>query len=256
MFGYGKKNRGKQTGQQQYNNNTNNNETGLLYYKVGKDGVITNFQAWLRGWKEHKITEYDVYFQEGLRDYKRELYDLDKELQELEYQPMVTISEDFWVPTAMQLVELEAETNVTRRGYNERRMMAEWAEIQAEKNAEIKAKNDTVKKQRDEIVVKGNETARKNTITNLMGKVMGDMTAESRRMIMKWKRTEAKDPNDPLSALMANTIEEAYQIYDWLFVFEAAMVTHLHADCTVDATAILELQDMAINKLKVLKHES
>jgi hypothetical protein len=98
----------------------------------------------------------------------------------------------------------------------------------------LRAENDAIKKQRDKIIAKGNETTRKNTITKLMGQVMGDMTAESRRMIMKWKRTEPKDPNDPMSALMADTIEEAYQMYDWLFMFEAAMVTHLHADCTVE----------------------
>jgi hypothetical protein len=34
------------------------------------------------------------------------------------------------------------------------------------------------------------------------------------------------------------------------------MVAHLHADCTVDATAVLERQEMALNKLKNLKHES
>jgi hypothetical protein len=177
-------------------------------------------------------------------------------LSKLEYQPLLTISKDFWVPNARQIAELDAETNATRRGYIERRMMAEWAEAQAVQNAEIQVQNDSVKKQRDEIITKGNETARHNMITKLMGQVMGDMTAESRRMVMKWKQTEPKDPHDPLSALMADTIEEAYQIYDWLFVSEAAMVTHLHADCTVDATAILERQEKAINKLKSMKHES
>jgi hypothetical protein len=113
MFGYGKKNHGKQPAQSQ------NSETGLLYYKVGKDGVITNFQSWLRGWKEHKITEYDVYFQEGLREYKRERYNLDAELRRLEYEPLMTISKDFWVPTLDEMVELEAETNSTRRGFLE-----------------------------------------------------------------------------------------------------------------------------------------
>jgi hypothetical protein len=73
-----------------------------------------------------------------------------------------------------------------------------------------------------------------------MVQVMGDLTAESRHMIMKWTRTEPKDPADPTGVLMADTIEEVYHIYDWLFVFKAAIVTHLHADCTVDATAILE----------------
>ncbi len=33
------------------------------------------------------------------------------------------------------------------------------------------------------------------------------------------------------------------------------MVTHLHADCTVDAMAILERQEKAVNKLKNMKHE-
>ena len=119
MFGYGNKYLNKKTNQPILN------ETGLLYYMIGKEWVVTNFQAWLRGWKEHKITEYDVNFQECLRQYKREEYNLEKELSGLGYQPLVTISKDFWVPTARQLTELEAETNVTRRGYIERRMMAD-----------------------------------------------------------------------------------------------------------------------------------
>jgi hypothetical protein len=43
----------------------------LLYYKEGKDGIITSYQAWLQGWREHKITEFDVIFQEGLRELRR-----------------------------------------------------------------------------------------------------------------------------------------------------------------------------------------
>jgi hypothetical protein len=64
--------------------------------------------------------------------------------------------------------------------------MAEWAEAQVEHNKEIQAQNESIKKQRDDIISKGNETAFKNTITQFLGKVMGDMTAESRRMVMKW----------------------------------------------------------------------
>jgi hypothetical protein len=75
MFGYGKKN---QTRKQ---NSSGHNKTGLLYYNIGKAGAVTNFQAWLRGWKEHKITEYDVFFQEGLREYKREPYGMTAELK-------------------------------------------------------------------------------------------------------------------------------------------------------------------------------
>jgi len=65
---------------------------------------------------------------------------------------------------------------------------------------------------------------------------MADMTSESRCMVMKWVHSEIKDPADPETALKADTTEEAYEKYDWLFVFEAAMVTHLHANCTVDDT--------------------
>ena len=28
----------------------------LVYNKVGKEGVVTNYPAWLQGWREHKIT--------------------------------------------------------------------------------------------------------------------------------------------------------------------------------------------------------
>jgi hypothetical protein len=145
MFGYGKRRRGNNNkGHQQQNNS---NETGLLYYKVGKDGVVTNLQAWLRGWKEHKISEFNVSYQEGLRSYKHEPYNLEEELKNLEYLPMVTISKDFWVLTTEQIRELAAQTDTTLHGYMERCMMADWADEQAKKNSEIKAMNNTIKKQ-------------------------------------------------------------------------------------------------------------
>jgi hypothetical protein len=98
------------------------------------------------------------------------------------------------------------ETNATRRGYLERGMMAEWAEAQATRNAEIQANNNGVKKQRDEINISGNDIARCNMITKLMGQVIGNMMAESHGMIMKWTRTETKVSADPTSALMADAI--------------------------------------------------
>ena len=130
MFGYGKKqvSNNNNTG---YQNNKNSNETGLLYYKVGKDGVITNLQAWIRGWKETKINQYDVSFQEALRTYRREQYDLEEELKQLEYLPLIMISKDFWVPTEDQINDLTAQEDPTLRGYIEHRMMADWAVEQA-----------------------------------------------------------------------------------------------------------------------------
>jgi len=154
MFGYGKK--------QQLVAKKTSNETNLLYYKVGKEGMVTNYQAWLRGWREHKITELDVFFQEGLRELKRKEYSLEDELRGLEYQPLVTISKEFRVPSAAQLLILEAEASNVRRGYLERSMMAQWAEEQAKLNATIKATNDTIKKQRDEIITKGNDATQEH----------------------------------------------------------------------------------------------
>jgi hypothetical protein len=84
MFGYGNKNQAKKLV------SPSNNKTSLLYYKVGIEEAVTNFQAWRTGWKEHNITEYDVFFQEGRREYKTDL----------EYQPLLTISNNFLVPTA------------------------------------------------------------------------------------------------------------------------------------------------------------
>ncbi len=110
---------------------------------------MTNYQAWLRGW-------------------------MDDELQGMGYQPLVTISKEFWVPTDHQLELLEDEANDVRRGYLEHSMMADWTEQQTKLNATIKATYDTIKKQRDEIIDKGNESTRKNMMTKLMGQVLAD----------------------------------------------------------------------------------
>jgi hypothetical protein len=73
-------------------------------------------------------------FRECLCQYKKEEYNLDQEMCGLDYLPLVTISKDFWVPTACQLTELEAESNATGHGYIKRRMMVEWAEQPANLN--------------------------------------------------------------------------------------------------------------------------
>jgi hypothetical protein len=106
-------------------------------------------------------------------------------------------------------------------------MMAEWVEEQAKINAAIKAMNNTIKKQCDEIIARGNESTRKNTINKFMGQFMADMTPESRRMVIKWTRSEIKDLTDPESALKADNIEEAYAKYDWLYVFDDTLKAYI-----------------------------
>ncbi len=149
---------------------------------------------------------------------------------------LASISKEFRVPSAEEHVRLKAEQDPTEREYVEREMMAEWAKKEEIKNANIWAQNDAIKKQRDEIIAQGNLTARQNKMTSLiMGQVLADMTVDYRRMVMHWQRMSI-DPNDPQKLMKAKDMTEAYAIYDWLFVFEVMMVTHLHADDKLNAT--------------------
>jgi uncharacterized protein YacL (UPF0231 family) len=66
--------------------------------------------------------------------------------------------------------------NGIHRGYMEHSMIAKWAEEQAKTNAIIKATNDTIKKQHNEIITRGNKLTCKNMIRKLMGQVMAKMS--------------------------------------------------------------------------------
>lgn len=35
---------------------------GTLYYRIGKNGMKTNFLHWFRSWKDYKITEHAAEF--------------------------------------------------------------------------------------------------------------------------------------------------------------------------------------------------
>ena len=69
------------------------------------------------------------------------------------------------------------------------------------------------------------------------------MSIDLRQRTITWKRVHQTDPTDPLKALIADNMEEAYDMQDWLFVFEAAMATHLQVDAVVDKTAVLQGQE-------------
>ena len=247
---YGDKNRAKQAVKPQ-----GNNQTGVLYYRVGKNGTETNFLQWFKSWKDYKITEFDAEYRDALRELKRKEYNIEDELKVLQYEPEIPITKDYWTPDAGELTLLTQEPDATTRGYLEKSMFADWAKKQLILNAEIKTKNDNLKKMRDEIIARGGE-ARKTMISTIIGKVLADMTEDSRQRILQWKRTEKKDPNDPQTPLTADDMEQAYTLQDWLLVFEIAMVTHLHVDQAVDDTAMLQRQEMQLEKLKRLKHES
>jgi hypothetical protein len=129
------------------------NEKGAtLYFRVGKNGTETNILEWLRNWKKYKITEFPAEYREVLREFKRKEYDMEDELARLEYQAMLPVTKDHWVPSAEEITELSAITNDVLRGYQERTLFALWAERRSAENALIKTQNDNLKKMRDEII--------------------------------------------------------------------------------------------------------
>ena len=128
-------------------------------------------------------------------------------------------------------------------------MFSQWATNQAQLNADIKTRNENKKKQRDEIISRGGD-ARKTMISRRIGRALSDMSLDSRQRIITWKRVHQIDPTDPLKGLIADNMEEAYDKQDWLFVFKAAMATHLQVDAAVDETAVLQRQERRLDKLK------
>ena len=233
---------------------TNEKVVGALYYRIGKNGTETNFLDWFRAWKDYKITEFAAEYRETLREFKRKEYDMDAELSLLQNEPLLPIQKDYWIPTVAEIALLTAEPDETRRSYLERRLFGQWATTQATINADIKTRNENKKKQRDEIISRGGE-ARKTMISTIIGSTLADMSIDSRQKVIAWKRANPTDPADPQKGLIADDMEEAYEKQDWLFVFEAAMATHLQVDAAVDDTAVLQRQEKQLEKLKATKHE-
>jgi hypothetical protein len=222
--------------------------SGVLYYRVGKNGTETNFLQWFKSWKGHKSTVFDAEYRDALREFKRKECNIEDELKVLQYEPEIPIKKDSWTPDADEIALLTKEADATARGYLEKSMFASLASKQLILNAEINTKNDSLKKMRDEIIARGGE-ARKTMISTIIGKVLADMTEDSRQRILQWKRTEIKDPNDPQCPLTADYMEQVYELQDWILVFDIAMVTHLHVDQAVDETTMLQRQEMQLEKL-------
>ena len=144
---------------------------------------------------------------------------MDAELAVLHNKPLLPISKDYWIPSSIELNMLTSEANDIRRGYLERGMFSQWATSQAQVNADVKTRNENKKKQRDEIISRGGD-ARKTMISTIIGRALADMSIDSMQRIITWKRAHPIDPTDPSKGLIADSMEEAYDKQDWLFVFK------------------------------------
>ena len=93
---------------------TNEKVVGTLYYRVGRNGTETNFLDWFRSWKDYKITEFAAEYRKTLRAFERKEYNMQPELDQYQNEPLLPISKDYWVPSALEIAMLTAEPDEIR----------------------------------------------------------------------------------------------------------------------------------------------
>ncbi len=214
----------------------------------------SNILEWTRSWKDYKITEFPTEFRVCLRSGQRKTYDIDIEFEELACEPELPIGKDYWVPTQEQCNRLNNMTELREREYEEKVLYNQWVEERQEHNATTRTKNDTMKKVRDEIKARGGNM-RQDMISTLMGAAIKDMTLDSQQRVKTWIRKDASSPDYDANT-MATNLDNAYQMLYLLFIFEAAMATHVKVVSYVDECTLLQRQVLQIVILKNLKHES
>ena len=111
-------------------------------------------------------------------------------------------------------------------------MFLEWRQANLAENARRKALNE-VSKTRIDLEVKDLKE-RKDTINKIMGEILEDVTKASRDKIEKYSVPE----EDMEDGDETQTLEEARERGDWLFIFEAARETHLMPGITDDPVEV------------------
>ena len=228
---------------------------GKLYYRINrKTGRIeTNLLEWERSWKNVKILEYPTRFANELRLGERVQYDLAQILAANVMLPDVDTAREYWVPTPEQTEELNAIAARPARDARSNLMFLEWREARLAENARRKALNE-ISKTRIDLEVKDLKE-RGDTVNKIMGKILEDMTKASREKIEKYH----KEPPEPVEGEEEEdegplTLEEAREVGDWLFIFEAARETHMFQGVTNDRVLMYEKQEQEKEYLSKMKH--
>ena len=228
-----------------------------LYQRMGRSGENdTNALEWIRSWKQFKMGEYPPELLVSLKDFVRVKYDLPKLIKDFKYESEVSTSKDSWTPTVTERAEL-SELDGDEKIWRERELFASWQKIQYQHNAEIKNSNDIKKAQKDEMVKKGE--LRAQVIGRLMGAILADMNADSRKEVEQWTREPTEDillVGDEQRDWIADNMDEAHAKGDWLFIFEAVEKTHLLKAMPKEDTAIQGRRDSLIAMLGNIIHVS
>ena len=165
--------------------------------------------------------------------------------------PDVDTTREYWVPTPEQAVELAFINPRAAQDARRNELFIAWRQAQLLENSRRKALNE-VTKTRIDLEVKDFKE-RKDTILKIMGEVLEDMTKASRERIEKYIKELAEGENP---AIMANTFDRAREIGDWLFVFEAALETHMFQGAADDRVLMFEKQEQEKEYLSKMKHVS
>ena len=229
-------------------------KTAKLYLEIGKEGVETNYNHWLRSWMEHKIGDFPVELQTSLRNQERFRYDEAALLAELEESPERPINREQWRPTEEQQAEIDG-TVANRRDVLRDRMFAEWQLERINTNAGIRHSN-SIKRERLKVIISKGGTNREDKIASLFAKIIADMEVDSQQKVTSWIRPDhlKLSEDEPEFDLVANNIEEARELGDFLFLFEAAEATHLSINVYDDESFNEQNRHDQEQKLRRMKH--
>jgi hypothetical protein len=72
-----------------------------------------------------------------------------------------------------------------------------------------------------------------------MGAILEDMSLDSQQRVKTWIRKDFTTSGYD-SKLMATDLEQAYEIQDWMFIFEAATAMHLQVIGDIDDCTLLQ----------------
>ena len=228
-------------------------ESTNLYYRINRrtGRIDTNILEWERSWRNVKILKFPARYAEELRTGVRANYTVEQILAANVMLPEVEYTREFWTPTPEQTAELAAINQRAPRDARRMEFFMAWRQERLLINAQRKAQNE-VTKTRIDLETKDLKE-RKDTIGKIMGEVLEDMSKASRDRVEKYvKVLEADEDGEGL----ATTLDEAREIGDWLFIFEAAHDTHLFQGAEEDKVLLFERQEQAKDDLSKFKHDS
>ena len=184
-----------------------------------------------------KILKYPTRFANELRLGVRENPTVEQILTSNVMLPEEDTAREYWTPTVEQNIQLATIEDQAIRATISNTMFLEWRQANLAENARRKALNE-VSKTRIDLEVKDLKE-RKDTINKV-----------SRDKIEKYSVPE-EDMEDEDET---QTLEEARERGDWMFIFEAARETHLMPGITDDPVFIYERQEQEKEVISKLEH--